>query len=831
MLAFTLRGLWARKRRLISSFLAVFLGTAFLAGTMVLGDTLQNSIGAFVSHVYAGTDVVVRNATSVTDRPGALRGMIDGTVAGKVAQVPGVAVAEPVIQNTGQLLKTDGTAVNVLGPRTAGNWISDPALNPYSVAQGRAPERSGEVIIDKKVAKDGGLQIGDRTVLLTPDRVPVTIVGLARFGTEDAFGGTSFTGMTLDDARRYLTDAPGRISSVSVKAAPGVSQTALAARIRPLLPQGVEAISGKKLTGEQLSSLDSFMNFVRTFLLTFALVALLVGVLGIHNTFAIVVAQRTRESALLRALGAARRQLLAGVVAEGLVIGTLAALAGAAGGVAFAAGLRALFVGFGLGLKGTSLSISVTPFLVSVPVGMAVTVVACLIPALRASRVPPVAALRESAAEPARMSPTRPVVGSAFAVVGGGLLLWAALAGSSALAAVGAVVALIAMVVLGPVAVRPVAALVGAPAARSGAGDLARRNAMRSPRRTAGAATALMVGIGVVTLFTVLAASLEQTTADNFGKSFSGDLVVNAGSDSSIGFAPSLAGRVAAMPQVARAAGMGSGDVLVDGRSKTVHVADPAGLAGVVRLRARAGSLDGLGADRIAVSTKVGRPVGAPVTVRYSDGTSRTFTVGAVYDPLDAVGDYLLPRAAWAAHDPKGYDMVIFVDLRSGVRPAAAKTAIEGAARAYGAPSVQTRAEYIDGQTSSLRSLLTVVYVMLALAILIALMGIANTLSLAVHERTRELGLLRAVGATRRQTRSIIRWESLIVALFGTVGGVGLGLVLGWVFVAGASDSFAAPPAQLAVIVIVGASAGVLAALRPARRAARLRIIDALATS
>lgn len=275
---------------------------------------------------------------------------------------------------------------------------------------------------------------------------------------------------------------------------------------------------------------------------------------------------------------------------------------------------------------------------------------------------------------------------------------------------------------------------------------------------------------------------------------------------------------------------MGSGFALISGKSKTVHIADPAALAGVLRLRTRAGSLDGLGADRIAVSSKAGVPVGGPLTLRFSDGTAQTFQVGAVYQPLDAVGDYLLPRVAWAAHDPKGRDTVVFVNLRGGQDATAAKPAIEAVAKAYGGPSVQTRAEYIDSQTSSLRSLLMVVYVMLALAILIALMGIANTLSLAIHERTRELGLLRAVGATRGQTRSMIRWESLIVALFGTVGGMGLGLALGWVFVSSGSSSFAAPPVQLAVIVVVGALAGVLAAVRPARRAARLRIIDALAT-
>ncbi|MGI8336086.1 ABC transporter permease [Actinomadura scrupuli] len=834
MIKLTLKELMARKRRLAGSFLAVFLGVAFLAGTLVLGDTLQSGIKGFLTQAYAGTDVSVRNATSVSDAPGRIRGMIDGSVADRVRRVDGVAAAEPVIQGSGQLLDRGGKLIDVLGPRTAGNWISDPALNPYTIAEGRAPRAAGEVVIDRKVARDGHLRLEDHTAVLTPQRVPVTIVGIARFGTEDAFGGTSFTAFTLEDARRHVAQSPGRITSVAVRSAPGVSQDALADRIRPLLPQGVEAITGERLADESMAGItSSFLGFVRAFLMVFAGVALLVGGFSIHNTFSIVVAQRTRDAALLRALGASRRQILLSVVVEALAIGLTASLAGAVGGFGCAALLKALFAGFGFGLKATGVVFSVTPVLIAVPVGVFVTLAACLAPALRASRVPPLAALREVAVEHAGTPPSRLITGSVLAALGTGLLLWSALTGTLPVAGLGAVIALVAMVVLGPVAARPVAALAGVPAVRlrGAAGGLARQNAMRSPRRTAGAATALMIGVGVVTLFTVFAASLKATMGDEVARSFGGDLVVSAGGYGAAGFGPGLATGVAALPGVAGAAGMGSGEAEIDGSDRTVRVADPARLAGIVRLTVRSGSLTGLGPDRIAVSSSAGKPVGAPLRVRFADGSAQTFTVGAVYAPLDAVGSYLMPRAAWAQHDPQGLDSVLFVDLRPGVAAATGKAAVAAVARSYGSPAVQTRAEYTDAQTAPLDNLLAVVYVMLALAILIALMGIANTLSLAVHERTREIGLLRAVGATRGQIRSMVRWESLIVALFGTAGGLGLGLFLGWALVAAGAQSFAAPVVQIVVITAVGALAGELAAIRPARRAARLRVIEAISAA
>ncbi|GAA4639231.1 ABC transporter permease [Actinoallomurus vinaceus] len=829
-----LKALWARKRRLAGSFVAVFLGVSFLTGTLVLGDTLNRSIGRFFAQAYAGTDVSVRNATSVSDGPGAIRGPVDASVADRVRGVPGVAAAEPVIQGIGQLLGRDGRPIEVLGPRTAGNWLTDPRLNPYHLVEGRAPYALDEVVVNRAVARQGRLRVGDVTAVLTPRRIPVRIVGLAKFGDQDGFGGTSFTAFTLEGARRYVAGSPDRVTSVSIRAAAGVPQAALAERVRRVLPPGTEAVTGRALGDEGMSAVaKGFLTMFRAFLLVFAGVALLVGSLSIHNTFSITVAQRVRESALLRALGASRRQVLGSVVVEALAVGLVASLAGVLGGLGFATLLGGVFAAMGAALPVGGLVLTPGTVAVAVPVGLLVTLLAGLVPAVHAARTPPLAALRETAAEPPGVPRARAVAGGALLAICVALVLASVVAGDSMpVAGAAALVGVVGMVVFGPVAARYAAALLGVPLRRL-TGTLARRNAVRAPRRTAGAATALMVGVGVVTLVTVLAASSEASVRSTVARSFGGDLVISAtGTSSTAGFSPRLADDVARLPQTSAAAGVGVGDLRIGGRPVQVRYADPAALGRVIDL----GPAARIGPGRFAVAEDVaakrGWHAGTPVNVRFADGTSRALTVGGIYPSGGPIGGYLIPRAEWTPHDRQPQDTTVLITLRGGTDLAAAKRAVTDAARPYGAPSVRDRAAYLDAQASGVRQLLTLVYVLLALAIVIALLGIANTLSLSVHERTRELGLLRAVGMTRAQLRSMVRWESLIMAVFGTAGGLGLGLLLGWAVGRAASDgAFAAPVAQLAIIAVVGALAGVVAAVRPARRAARLDVLAAIATA
>jgi len=846
MLKVSLKGLWSHKRRLTGTFLAVLLGVAFLSGTLVLSDTLRANFDTLFTSVTGDTGAIVRNATKVDDNPGTPRGPIDLSVADRVRAAPGVRSTQPVVDGLGQIVGRDGKAIKTMGPPRASNWIADPSLTPYRLAEGRAPQAPDEVVVNRGAAKKGDLHVGDRTTIQTPRPVPVKVVGIVTFQDADGFGGSSYTAFSLQGAQRHLVKQPGQVSSILVKAAPGVSQEELVRGLRPLLPQGVEAITGAQLSDESITDINQgFLGLFRTFLLVFAGIALFVAMFSIANTFSIIVAQRTREAALLRAIGASRRQVLGSVVLEALAVGLVASAAGIGGGIGIASGLKAVFAGFGFPLPDSGLVFKASNAAVSLSVGVVVTLLAGALPALRASRVAPLAALREVASERAAASPRRAVAGAALAATGVAVTVAAVLAGGDAmprLVGVGAVLAVVGAVALGPVVARPASRLIGAPLPRLRGitGALARQNAMRKPQRTAGAAVALMIGVAVVTLFTVFTASLQSSIRQSVSSSFGGDLVIASSGFTGGRLDPRLAADVGRLPQVRQAAGIGTGTALVAGTSQEVSVADPPELGGVLDLDMAAGSIGGLSGRQLAVAEHVaddnGWRLGTAVPVRFDDGATETFTVGAIYSGRDVVtGDYLLPRAEWAPHASQDVDGTVLIKLKDGVDLAADKAAVERVAAGFGGPDVQDRQEYADTVSSSVDTMLTIVYVMLVLAILIALMGIANTLSLSVHERTRELGLLRAVGETRGQVRAMVRWESVIVALFGTVGGLGLGVFLGWALVRAtaaqnALGAFAVPLGQLAVVLVVGALAGVLAGVRPARRAARLNVLEAIAS-
>ncbi|MFE4819038.1 ABC transporter permease [Streptomyces sp. NPDC056704] len=839
----------AHKRRFAGTFLAVLLGVAFLAGTLVMGDTLRASFSTLFGDATKGTDAVVRSADAITT-PGESQGVrqpVDTALVKTVERVPGVAAAAPDIQGAGQLVGSDGKPVGGQGPPTlAGNWINDPKLNPYQLAAGHAPSKSGEVVVNRGAAKKGGLKIGDATTLRTPGPVKVTIVGLATFGGEDGMAQVTFTGMTQADAEKYLTAKPGEAANIRVRAGPGVGQAELVADLTPVLPKGVEAITGQESARENTDMISSqFLNIFTTFLLVFSGIALLVATFSIHNTFAIVVAQRTRENALLRALGASRRQVTALSLVEASVVAVTASAVGLAGGVGIAAGLQALFPAIGFPFPQGDLVISGLSMLLPLAVGIVVCLGSALLPAVRAGRTAPLAALRETAVDGSGASRGRTLVGAALAVLAVGATLTGVLVSPSLwLAGLGAVLALAAFVVLGPVASSAAVRALGAPldTLRGVTGGLARRNALRSPKRTAATASALMIGVAVVSLFTVFGASLKATMDQTVSRSFAGDVAVSTPSFGAggSGLSPELAPAIARQPTVRYAVGLGRGVAQVDGRGRALTVTDPVTLGKVFDLGEVRGSLDDLGTDGIALTRKEAAEqhltTGDTARLTFTDGKRENFTVRAVYGRSELVGDYVITRAAWAPHRTQDSDSLVAVTFKNGVGTADGKAAVEKVAARYGNPEVQTRDEYARSSAGGIDMMLTLVYALLALAVLIALLGIANTLTLAIHERTRELGLLRAVGQTRSQLRAMVRWESVLVAAFGTAGGLALGAFLGWVLVEasdGASDStfaFAIPPVRLVVVALVGLAAGALAGLRPARRAARLDVLRAIAT-
>ena len=846
------KGLLAHKRRLVGTFLAVFLGVAFLSGTLVLGDTLRSNFDDLFTEANAGTDVVVRHESNLSTDPGepdSQRGLIDSSVVDTVRGVDGVAAAEPTVEGFGQLVGKNGDDLGGNGPPTlAGNWVENRDLNPYRLVEGRAPRAADEVVINRGAADDGDLRLGDTTTVEVPEPVTVRIVGIATFGSADGLGPTTFTAFTLESAQQHLLHRTDQVGGIVAQTEPGVSQNELLNRVQRVLPADAEAITGSELTTENTTDInEEFLELFTTFLTVFAGVAVLVATFSIYNTFSIIVAQRTRESALLRAIGAARRQILTAVVAEALLVGIVASALGVVGGLGIASLLKVMLGAFGFSLPGGGLVFQSSVVVISMIVGVVVTLVAGVAPAVKASRTAPLAAIRDVSVERTRASVGRAITGVVLTAAGVTVVLGAVLNGGDsvlAFAGLGALLTIGGVVVFGPVVARPVSGVIGAPLrwVRGVTGSLARQNAMRNPRRTSGTAAALMVGVGVVTLFTIFAASLKAAIDDSVSQSFRGDLVISTGRFGGGGISPQLASDLGQVPEVQSATGLGRGRALVGTGTENVTIADPAQLENLLDLDVESGSVTRLDAQELAVSEPVaedeGWTRGSKVPVTFSDGTMSELTVGAIYNARDIAGNYILPRAAWAPHAVQDIDSTVLIGLDDGVALEDGRRAVERTAEVYGAPDVEDRDQYAASLSEFVDMMLGIVYVLLALAILIALMGIANTLSLSIYERIREMGLLRAVGETRRQLRSMIRWESVIIAVFGTIGGLGVGVFLGWALVQAASEgtgdmiapSFAAPVGQLAIVLVVGAVAGVLAGLRPARRAARLNVLEAIAT-
>ncbi|MDN5851773.1 MAG: FtsX-like permease family protein [Actinomycetia bacterium] len=833
-----LRNLWAYKRRLIGIMTGVVLGVSMLAGALTLSDTMRSSIDEFFEVNNAGVDAVVRNAERVSEQPGTRRGMIDAAVVDDVRATDGVAHAAPVVESYGQIVGSDGEAVGGNGPRVAGSWVADEQLNPWRIDAGRAPRAANEVVIDRASADAGDLTVGDSTSVLTPEPVPVTVVGIATFGASDTFGGTSYAAFTLEGAKQHLVDDPSQVSSVSVRAASGVGSEALAEQIGTALPDGVEVVTGADLTDENTEAVgESFLTIFQTAMTAFAAIALVVAAFSIHNTFSIVAAQRSRDHALLRAIGASRSQVIGASIFEALVIGVVGSAIGLVGGIGIALGLKGVFAGLGVSLPTIDLVVTSGSVVVAGLVGVVVAVLAGVVPAVRASRVPPVAALRDMATDRLHRSRTAVVIGVAALIASVALCVVGASQGSVALTALGAVALVVAAVLLGPVMAVPASRVLGAPAAalRGVTGVMSRENALRNPRRTSGSANALLIGVGAVALFSVFAASLQQSIEERVSDGFGGDLVVgqSSGPGGSSSLSPDVRNVVSGLDGVEVAAAFASGQAQVDGEEVTVGVADPGRLGEVLSLETEHGAIADI--EGIAVSADAAADhdwgVGDGVRVQYPDGQRQSLTVDAIYDEASIVGDYLVPEARWGSHVPQNLDSAVYVALDGSASASDVESAMTEALVPYGEPSIQDRGEFIDAQSQGVGMLLNLVYVMLALAIIIATLGVANTLALSVHERVRELGLLRAVGQTRAQARAMVRWESVIVSTFGTIGGVVMGSALGIALAVTIPDvgTIAVPAVTLVVVIVFGAVAGVLASVRPARRAARTNLLRAIA--
>jgi putative ABC transport system permease protein len=847
----TLNGVVAHRLRYALTALAVLLGVALIAGTYVLTDTMNTTFNGLYNQAYRGTAAVVR-ATQPFN-PGvnftSQRLRVDDSLAATVRAVPGVQAVALDIEGYAQLVGSNGKVIgkDSNGPPTLGvAWTNVSQLNPLTLVPGGHPPVTGDqVVIDKHSADVGHLAVGDKVRVLTQDGSGVYLItGITTWAGADSPLGASVTAFTPSTAARLLGQ-PGRASQINVAAAPGVSQETLVSRIQAAIhTPGIQVITGQAVTSEAQQQVHQALSIVGVFLLVFGFIALFVGSFVIFNTFSIVVAQRLRELALLRAVGASRGQVTAAVLGESLVIGVIASAVGVAAGIGLAQGLKAMLNGLGIDLPAAGLVVSTRTIVVGLVVGTAVTVVSAIAPARRAARIPPVAALQDVAAEPRQVPVRRAVRGGLVLAAGAGVLsagLFWHLSNRMPLVGAGAAALFIGAAMLGPFAAGPACRVIGAPMARRGTtGTLGQRNAMLNPSRTSATAAALMVGVALVSVVTVLAYSIRASVSSTISSALRADYVVSSGATAggASGFSPRLERSLAALPQVSDAAGIRGGAVQIYGGVTPVVAIDPAKAAPLFNIGVTSGSLAAMTPAGIAVSTQAASDhhlkLGSPVTVAYPTTGAKVYTVQAIYSVRDIAGDYVLPLAAAQANFPQALDIDVFVKLAPGVTASAAKPAIERVLAAYPNATLQDQDQYKASQSQQVNTLLNLVYPLLELSVAIALIGIANTLALSVYERTRELGLLRAVGTTRGQLRSMVRAEALITSTFGAAQGLVLGALLGWAMVAAMHSSgvtqLVFPVQQLLLVTVIASLAGLLAAIAPSNRAARLNILQAVTT-
>ncbi len=839
-----LKGVLAHKLRLFLTAFAVVLGVAFVAGTFVLTDTINHTFDVLFHTVSAGVDVTVRAASGFGEGTSdtQARDTVPASVLDTVKKVPGVAVAEGAVGGYAQLIGKDGKAISTGGAPTLGvSWTTNRVLSPLTLRTGREPRKDGEVVIDAGTAKAHKLGVGDPVkILFEGPSETFNIVGVAGFGTADNLAGATLAAFDLTTAQRVLGKV-GAFDTIDVKATSGVSTLQLRDRVAEAMPPGVEVVTSQQVADESAKSVQQALSFFGTALLVFAGISLFVGGFIILNTFSILVAQRTRELALLRALGASRRQVMLSVVAEAGIVGLLASIVGLGLGVLVAIGLQSLLKAFGIDLPTSGTRILPRTIIVSLVVGLVVTVLSSISPARRASKIPPMAALAGAGVEQGGSLRRRGLAGTIVTVLGAAAMLRGLFAGGSGalpLLGLGAAIVFVGVALLSPLAAMPLARAIGSPLPRIAgiAGTLGRQNAMRNPRRTAATAAALTVGLALVATVSVLAASIKSSAADVVDKYLAADYIISTSSFKTI--STDLATRLSKVPELAAVSALQTGDWRFQGQTRQLDAGDPASLGKVLKLDITAGDLGGLSRGEVLVDETQAKDkhlkVGDTLPMTFARTGTRDLRVGGTYAKNQLLGNYLISTATYDANFTDRLDFVVLAKAAPGVPPAASRAAVEQVTKDFPNIDLRDQAEFKQQQEKQVNQILGLVSALLALSIIIALFGIVNTLALSVFERTRELGLLRAVGMGRRQVRSMIRGESVIIAVLGAVLGLAVGVLFGWAIVAGLNDQgithVVIPGGQLVVYVILAAIAGVVAAVFPARRAARLDVLAAIST-
>ncbi|MFN8128502.1 MAG: FtsX-like permease family protein [Candidatus Nanopelagicales bacterium] len=844
MLKIALRSLGAHKVRLLLTAAAVFLGVAFVTGMLMLTHALDRT---FVDIFEGGAQDVLVTRTSavtqdITQDSGDDQGQLIGqSTVDQVATVQGVAAADGAIfQNGAYLLDADGKVVGANGPPAAGvNWQSNPALAVATITQGRAPQTDREIVVDDVTFPKLDIPVGDEVTMVVPQgRIKVQLVGTFKYGETGGLAGATITAFTPQRAQELFT-APGKWQSVEVAAADGYSDQQVADAIATQLGDGWTVKTRDQQVEESASALRQGLGFITYILMGFAGIALFVAAFLIYNTFSMLVAQRGREMALLRAVGTSRRQVLTSVLVEALVLALVSAAIGIGLGYLIARLLVALLETFGLSLT-AGVALTAQAVVWAVVLAVVVTVLSALLPAIKAARTPPLAALREAETPVERPGRWRTVSGLV-------LLLVSAIALATGFSsdpplrtvALGALGLLVAVVLLAPVLAIGAAKLAGGLMRVGGvSGQLAARNAERGPRRVASTASALLIGLALVTTVAVVVASARESINQLIDRAFGADYIVATQTGNP--FSAGIATKLRDVPDVEYVLSQSQGPARVDKTDQLITAMGGGPLTAVFDLKATTGDVEDLTQGNAVADADWARDagvvVGDRVTVLFPSGQTRAFTVQGIFEPLEAglLSGLVIPKDDYRSVGGAAQDTLLYVALKPGVDPATALTEVKTVTDENPLLRVLDQASIKQENSKTINQMLYLIYGMLGLSIIIAALGVVNTMALSVLERTREIGLLRAVGASRRQVRRMIRWEAILVAVMGALIGVLVGLAAGICLRQALSgdgiEVLVIPFGTVATILLLAVLLGIAAAAVPARRAARLDILGAIAT-
>lgn len=843
MLRASLTSVLARKLRLLMSAVAVILGVAFVAGSFIFTDTLSKSFDGLMTSTVG--DVVVRPAGSGDDMGSTAT--IPGSLVTELAGVPGAAQADGNITDfTTFVVGTNGKLIGGQGaPGMGVNYADSPSANgetPFTLTSGAWPQQPGEVVLDERTAETAGYAIGDTIQVITAGaeaQVTPKLVGL--FEAKGSLLGASISVWSTPQAQELYLGGQDVYNDIWVTRDGSTSQEELRDAVAAVLPSGLEAVTGDAAAEQAQTEVQEGLSFFTYFLLIFAAVALVVGTFIIVNTFSILVAQRMKELALFRAIGASRRQVARSVMLEAFLVGLVGATLGLGLGIVLAFGIRALFSTFGLDLSGTALAVEPRTIIAAYAVGIVVTLLAAYLPARKAGQVPPVAAMRDDVTLAETSMHRRVVVGTALAVAGAvamGVGLFADVPRAIVWVGGGILGVLLGIAATSPVVGKPLILGMGAIYRRlfGSVGVMAEENALRNPRRTAATASALMIGVTLVSMMAVFGASAKASISDEIEANFKADFMISnaIGQD----FSPSIADDVAALPDIETVSRVRWGMGTVDGEDQWVAAIDPGSYERVAALEFTSGSAADLAGEAIALSTDAASDLGVAVgdTVPVAlQGEPFDARVAGIFEPeATAPSTYLVGLDTWAGNGGRAADAQVYVLAREGADAAAVQSSLDALVADLPTVSVKDVQEYADEQAAPINQMLMIIYALLGLAVIIAILGIINTLALSVIERTREIGLLRAVGLSRSQLRSMLRLESVVIAILGAVLGIVLGVLFGVAVQRALSDDgFTAlriPWVQLALFLVLAGLVGVLASVWPGRRAAKLPILQAISS-